>query len=176
MMDADNQAQSMSNLFTTQPRSAEGAAAIASLQALSDSVHDADEQALRALRILPIDALALRHLVLAHHEGRTVNPTELARTLRLSTAGITKLIDRLVRDGRAERQPNPKDRRGIIITATDSAEQDLGRAYGHLHGPLIAVIDALSVEEASTVRRFASRLAEAIRRDIQSPSAAGAIS
>ncbi|QQD77903.1 MarR family transcriptional regulator (plasmid) [Curtobacterium sp. YC1] len=173
-MGTDSHTQSASNLFSSQPRSAEGAAAIASLQALSDSVHDADEQALRALRILPIDALALRHLVLAYRDGRTVNPTELARALRISTAGITKLIDRLVRDGRAERQPNPKDRRGIIITATDSAEQDLARAYGHLHTPLIATIDALSDEEASTVRRFASRLAEAIRQDIQAPGVVSA--
>jgi DNA-binding MarR family transcriptional regulator len=153
-------------LFARQPRTADGAAAITSLQALSDSVHDADEQALRALRMLPIDALALRHLVLAHHDGRTMNPTQLARALRLSTAGITKLIDRLVRDGRAERQPNPEDRRGIIISPAGTAEQDLVGAYGHLHTPLIAVIDELTDEEASTVQRFASRLADAIRNEI----------
>ncbi len=158
-----------SDVFGRQPRTAEGAAALASLQALSDSVHEADEQALRTLGMLPVDALALRHLVLAHRDGRLVNATQLARVLRLSTAGITKLIDRLVRDGRAERQPNPRDRRGIIITATASAEQDLARAYGHVESPLIATIDALSADEVTAVRRFASRLAEALRQELPFP-------
>jgi DNA-binding MarR family transcriptional regulator len=86
--------------------------------------------------------------------------------LRLSTAGITKLIDRLVRDGRAERQPNPKDRRGIIIATTGAAEDELARAYGHIHAPLLAAINALSAEEAVAVQRFASRLAEALRAEL----------
>jgi DNA-binding MarR family transcriptional regulator len=149
-----------------QPRTAAGVAALASLQALSDSVHDADEQALRTLGMLPVDALALRHLVLAHHEGRIVIPTQLARVLRLSTAGITKLIDRLVRDGRAERHPNPQDRRSIVVTATERAEQDLASAYGHIHAPVIATINALSNDEATAVERFAARLADALQREL----------
>lgn len=165
-MGSEDHQNTVPGLLVGQPRTADGAAAIASLQALSDSVHDADEQALRALQILPIDAVALRHLALARREGRTVNATQLARTLRLSTAGITKLIDRLVRDGRAERQPNPKDRRGIIIAPTGTAEQDLAQAYGHLYSPLIATIDALSREELAAVQRFASGLADAIRQEL----------
>jgi DNA-binding MarR family transcriptional regulator len=150
----------------SQPRTPEGLAAIASLQALSDSVHDADERALRDLQMLPVDALALRHLVQADQEGRTVNPTELARTLRLSTAGITKLVDRLVRDGRAERRPNPEDRRGVVVLPSGTAVEDLARAYGHLRSPVIAAIDALSAAEAGAVERFASRLAAALRHEL----------
>lgn len=152
--------------FPEPPRTTEGAAAIASLQALRDSVHDADGEALRELGMLPIDALALRHLIVERREGRLVNATQLARALRLSTAGITKLIDRLVRDGRAERQPNPKDRRGIIIATTGAAEDELARAYGHIHAPLLAAINALSAEEAVAVQRFASRLAETLRAEL----------
>jgi DNA-binding MarR family transcriptional regulator len=165
-MSSEGTAQSASEVFDQQPRTAEGAAAIASLQALSDSVHDVDEHALRVLGMLPVDALALRHLVQAHRGGRMVNPTQLARLLRLSTAGITKLVDRLVRDGRAERKPNPKDRRGIVIVPAGTAEADFARAYGHLRDPLIDVIDGLSVEEATAVQRFASRLADALRREL----------
>jgi DNA-binding MarR family transcriptional regulator len=165
-MSTDGPVHDTSDAVDQQPSTAAGAAALASLQALSDSVHDADEQALRTLGVLPVEALALRHLVLARHDGRMVNPTQLARVLRLSTAGITKLIDRLVRDGRAERHPNPQDRRSIVVTATERAEQDLASAYGHIHAPVIATIDALSDEEASAVQRFAARLADALRRDL----------
>jgi DNA-binding MarR family transcriptional regulator len=154
-----------------QPRTVDGAAAIASLQALGDAVHDADDQALRTLRMLPIDALALRHLVMAQREGQTVNGTQLAQVLRLSSAGTTKLIDRLVRSGRAERHPNPNDRRGIIIVPADTAAQDLARAYGHIQNPLIAAIDELNPDEADTIQRFASRLTAALREDLTGPSA-----
>jgi DNA-binding MarR family transcriptional regulator len=170
-MSSDNQGPGTFDLFEQQPRTAAGAAAIASLEALSDGVHDADEQALRTLGMLPVDALALRHLVLASRDGRAVKPTQLARILHLSTAGITKLIDRLVRDGRAERQPNPADRRSVIVTAAGTAEQDLARAYGHVRTPLIETIDALSEDDLAAVQRFASRLAAALRQDAATASA-----
>ncbi|MDR6573539.1 MULTISPECIES: MarR family transcriptional regulator [unclassified Curtobacterium] len=164
-MTSDNQAPGTSDLFAHQPRTAAGAAAILSLEALGDSVHDADEQALRALGMLPVDALALRHLVLARRDGRALKPTQLARLLHLSTAGVTKLIDRLVRDGRAERQPNPVDRRSIIVTAAGTAEQDLTRAYGHVRTPLVETIDTLTEDELTAVQRFASILTDALRQD-----------
>jgi DNA-binding MarR family transcriptional regulator len=159
-----------STLFAPQPRTAAGAAAIESLQALRASVHDADEQALRALGMLPIDALAVRHLVLARRDGRTVSPTRLARAMRLSTAGITKLLDRLVRDGRAERQPNPKDRRSLIIVPVGTAEDDLARAHEHIHAPVVAAIDALSDADIAAVHRFAAHLADAIRGKLTATS------
>ncbi|WIB77982.1 MarR family transcriptional regulator [Curtobacterium sp. MCPF17_002] len=167
-MDNEHGPGTPSHLYAGRPGSAAGAAAIASLQALSDTVHDADEQALRALRMLPIDALALQHLVQADRDGRMLNATQLARALRLSTAGITKLIDRLARAGRVERRPNPKDRRGIIIIPAPTAERDLARAYGHIHAPLIAVIDELTDEEAATIDRFANRLSQALRTELDS--------
>ncbi|PZE86933.1 hypothetical protein DEI91_01125 [Curtobacterium sp. MCBD17_032] len=147
-----------------EPRSAAGAAAIEALQALSDSVHDADEQALRALQMRPVDAVALLHLVEAGRTERFLSPTELAAKLRLTTAGVTKLVDRLSGAERVERRPNPRDRRSVVLVPTESATADLTRAYGHIHTPLITVIDELSDDEAAVVTRFASRFADAIRR------------
>jgi DNA-binding MarR family transcriptional regulator len=99
-----------------------------------------------------------------------VNPTQLARILRLSTTGLTKLIDRLARDGRAERQPHPSNRRSIIISPAGTAEEDLARTHVHLRDPLVATTSAFSDEEVSAVRRFASRLTEAIRQGFASPT------
>jgi DNA-binding MarR family transcriptional regulator len=147
-----------------EPRSAAGAAAIEALQALSDSVHDADERALRALQMRPVDAVALLHLVEAGRTERFMSPTELAAKLRLTTAGITKLVDRLSDAERVERRPNPRDRRSIVLVPTPSATADLTRAYGHMHTPLITVVDELSDDDAAVVTRFASRFADAIRR------------
>lgn len=150
-------------LFTAGPRTAAGASALEGLQALSDSVHESDERALQALQLRSIDALALQQLVQAGSEGRSLNPTQLSGLLRLTTAGVTKLVDRLVHAGRAERRPNPDDRRGIVVVATETARDDLARAYGHIHAPVIEVIDGLSDEEAGVIGRFAERLARALR-------------
>ncbi|PYY32609.1 hypothetical protein DEJ25_05680 [Curtobacterium sp. MCPF17_011] len=170
-MGTDDRTSSSQHLYAAQPRTAAGAAALASLQSLSDSVHDADEGALRALQMRPIDALALMHLVDAGRIERFLSPTDLALRLRLSTAGVTKLVDRLFRDGRVERRPHVHDRRRVVLVPTATASADLARAYGHIHTPVTAVIDELSDDEAAVVGRFAARLADALRRE-NTPSTA----
>ncbi|PYY39653.1 hypothetical protein DEJ32_07625 [Curtobacterium sp. MCPF17_046] len=164
LMPNEDNARNAHRSGAEEPRSAAGAAAIEALQALSDSVHDADEQALRALQMRPVDAVALLHLVEAGRTERFLSPTELAAKLRLTTAGVTKLVDRLSGADRVERRPNPRDRRSVVLVPTESATADLTRAYGHIHTPLITVIDELSDDEAAVVTRFASRFADAIRR------------
>ncbi|PZF09958.1 hypothetical protein DEJ25_13310 [Curtobacterium sp. MCPF17_011] len=166
MTNEDN-ARNAHRVCVEEPRNAAGATAITALESLSDSVHDADERALRALQMRPIDALALLHLVEASRGDRFLSPTELAAKLHLSTAGVTKLVDRLSRAERVDRRPNPRDRRSVVLVPTPNATADLTRAYGHIHTPLITVINELSDDEAAVVARFASRFSEALRRDTQ---------
>ncbi|MFV0254336.1 MAG: MarR family winged helix-turn-helix transcriptional regulator [Beutenbergiaceae bacterium] len=86
---------------------------------------------------------------------------ELARQLRISPATVTGLVDRLVRDGYAERHPDPHDGRSRLIHATDGGQQAWRQA---LFGPSAldsAVLANLSEEDlqllirASTVVRSA---------------------
>lgn len=151
------------HLFARRPRTPAGASALEGLQALSDSVHEADDAALQLLQLRSTDALAMQQLVQADADGRLLNPTQLSGLLRLTTAGVTKLVDRLVRSGRAERRPNPDDRRGVVVVPTDAARRDLAAAYGHIQAPVIDAIDGLTDDEAAVVGRFATRLAEALR-------------
>lgn len=153
------------HVFVRHPRTVAGVGALEGLQSLSDSVHESDELALQTLQLRSTEALALQYLVQAAAAGRALNPTQLSGLLRLTTAGVTKLVDRLVRAGRAERAPNPDDRRGIVVLPTDAARQDLTAAYGHIQSPVIDVIDGLSDEEAEVVGRFATRLAAALRAE-----------
>jgi DNA-binding MarR family transcriptional regulator len=151
------------HLFTEGPRTDEGVAAVTSLQALSSSVHEAEQQALQVLHARSSDALALQHLVMAGETGRFLTPSQLARLLKLSSAAITKLVDRLVGAGRVERRPNPEDRRGVVVVPVGTAHQDVAAAYGPIHGPVVDVINELTDAEAKVVARFAARLAEVIR-------------
>jgi DNA-binding MarR family transcriptional regulator len=47
-----------------------------------------------------------------------LRPTDFASSLMLTSSGTTKRLDRLERAGLIARQPDPDDRRGIIITLT----------------------------------------------------------
>lgn len=150
----------------TRPRTEAGVAAIAGLEVLAASVHAADDVALRKLDLRPTDALALLHVVQAAAADRPLSPTALASRLQITTAAVTKLVDRLSRAGRAERQPNPRDRRGIVVVPSASAPEELDRAYGHITTPLVRIIDELTDDEAEVVARFADRLGTAIRHGL----------
>jgi len=45
----------------------------------------------------------------------SATPTELAGWSRLTTGGVTVVLDRLEKAGYIQREPNPKDRRSTII-------------------------------------------------------------
>ncbi|MFJ4220070.1 MarR family winged helix-turn-helix transcriptional regulator [Curtobacterium luteum] len=149
----------------TEPRTRAGADALAGLQALGDSAHESDEHALQALHLRPTEALALQHVVRADADGRRLNPTQLSELLRLTTAGVTKLLDRLARAGLVERTPNRLDRRGVVVTPTETGRAALAAAYRHVQTPVIAAIDELSDTEAEIIGRIASRLAAALREE-----------
>ena len=54
-----------------------------------------------------------------HEEGFRVTPIDLNRIIRLTSAGITKALDRLEDAGHIERTPNPADRRSILVGLTE---------------------------------------------------------
>jgi DNA-binding MarR family transcriptional regulator len=47
-----------------------------------------------------------------------LRPTDFAATLMLTSSGTTKRLDRLEAAGHITRQPDPSDRRGVLITLT----------------------------------------------------------
>jgi DNA-binding MarR family transcriptional regulator len=51
--------------------------------------------------------------LIAEFEGAT--PKQLAEATSLSTGAITGIVDRLERAGYAKREPNPADRRSVIV-------------------------------------------------------------
>jgi DNA-binding MarR family transcriptional regulator len=51
-------------------------------------------------------------------EPYALTPTQLMRTMMLSSGGMTKRLDRLVDAGLVERTPDPNDRRGTLVRLT----------------------------------------------------------
>jgi DNA-binding MarR family transcriptional regulator len=51
-------------------------------------------------------------------EPYALTPTQLMRTMMLSSGGMTKRLDRLAEAGLVERGPDPNDRRGTLVRLT----------------------------------------------------------
>jgi DNA-binding MarR family transcriptional regulator len=56
-----------------------------------------------------------------------LRPTEFTSTLMLTSSGTTKRLDRLERAGLIRRDPDPRDRRGTLITLTDAGQELIDR-------------------------------------------------
>jgi DNA-binding MarR family transcriptional regulator len=121
-------------------------------------------------RRLEHDLLAEHDLPLASYDvlvqlseapGRSLRMTELAERVLLSRSGLTRLVDRLVRDGLVERQACPSDARGTLAVLTDAGRARLTAAWPtHLRGVVDAVVARLSHDELATLRDLLGRLVD----------------
>ena len=86
--------------------------------------------------------------------------TELAERVLLSRSGLTRLVDRLERDGLVGRRACPDDARGTLAVLTDAGLARLRAAWPtHLRGVAEHVTDKLSTEELATLEELLGRLA-----------------
>ncbi len=118
------------------------------------------------LTVNPTDLAAMEHLI----QDGPLAPTELARRLGVTTAAITTAIDRLTAVGHVTRQPNPTDRRGVLVVP---APQSVGKAMGMLL-PMIMGIDRVlagfdDVQQA-VITDYLSQVIDVYRRHLPSSS------
>src|SRR5687768_9709436 len=62
---------------------------------------------------------------LARSRGGALRMTDLAAQTGLSTSGVTRVVDRLERDGLAMRRACPTDRRGAFTVITEAGQDRL---------------------------------------------------
>ncbi|WP_448619292.1 MarR family winged helix-turn-helix transcriptional regulator [Geodermatophilus sp. URMC 65] len=108
------------------------------------------------------DVRALVCLLDRERAGGPASPTWLAGQLRVTTASVTALLDRLERAGHVRRVPRSDDRRRVDVLVQDSAK-DLGWAF---FGPLIdataAVLDRRSAAERAVIDAFLDDMVAAV--------------
>lgn len=75
------------------------------------------------------DLRALTILMQRQSAGLDTSPTDLGRLLSLTSASTTALVDRLVANGHAQRNPSTTDRRRVRVTHTQSAAVDGSRVF-----------------------------------------------
>jgi DNA-binding MarR family transcriptional regulator len=81
------------------------------LRDILDLTADFERLLQRELTVNPTDLEAMEELI---RDG-ALSPTELARRLNMSTAAVTTVVDRLTAVGHVSREPNPDDRRGVLV-------------------------------------------------------------
>jgi DNA-binding MarR family transcriptional regulator len=87
-------------------------------------------------------------------------PSELSRFTGLTSGATTALLDRLEKAGLIERQPNPNDRRGTLITPAQSSAEKAASWFESARKAQDELISSYSESEleiiADVFERFAN--------------------
>lgn len=87
-----------------------------------------------------------------------LTPTDLYRSMMLSSAAMTNRIDRLEERGLVAREPDPDDRRGVRVRlTTEGLELIEGAVTAHVEGEE-RLLDALSEEERQHLAELLGKL------------------
>jgi DNA-binding MarR family transcriptional regulator len=108
------------------------------------------------------DLLALRYLLTAMQDRRSIGPKELAAYLGISSASTTVLIDRLERAGQVRREHSPFDRRALILVPTAKTDEEVQAALGDVPARMIEVANRLNPVEAQVVIDFLQNMRAAV--------------
>ncbi|WP_248963779.1 MarR family winged helix-turn-helix transcriptional regulator [Sphaerisporangium perillae] len=108
-------------------------------------------------------------LQLSEATGRRLRMNDLAERVLLSRSGLTRLIDRLQRDGLVEREACTSDARGLFAVLTEAGERRLGEATPtYLRAVRGQFLDHLEEEE---LRQCAAVLTKLFARcSLEAPS------
>jgi DNA-binding MarR family transcriptional regulator len=108
---------------------------------------------------LPLSSYEVLLFLADAPDGR-LRMSELAAGVLLSRSGLTRLVDRMERDGLLRRERCEDDARGYHALITDKGRELFGRARRtHLDGVRERFLSHLSTEELRTLARLWEKLA-----------------
>ena len=108
------------------------------------------------------DLLALRYLLTAKQDGRSIGPKELTAYLGISSASTTVLIDRLEKAGQVRREHSPFDRRALILVPTAITPEEIRAALGDVPERMVEVANRLDPAQAQVVIDFLQNMRAAV--------------
>jgi DNA-binding MarR family transcriptional regulator len=100
---------------------------------------------------------------LSESPGRRLRMTDLAERILLSRSGLTRLVDRLTKEGLVRREPCPDDARGTFTVLTDLGQERLAAAApGHLAGVHRHLTGRFGDAELATLEDLLSRVLQGV--------------
>jgi DNA-binding MarR family transcriptional regulator len=117
------------------------------------------DEELRAAHDLPLTSYDVL-VQLEGAPGREMRMSELADAVLLSRSGLTRLVDRLERQGLIERRECPDDARGSLAALTDAGADRLAVARPtHLDGVRRLYLEPLGADERRRLATAWERIA-----------------
>jgi len=128
------------------------------------------------------NAVVFFHEAVAAHLGMNIaewkclgllgqhGPSTASRLAELSgftTGAITGIVDRLERAGHVRRQPNPTDRRSVIVEPLhlEDLQQRIGPIFQSLSKSMTAVASRYSPAELTAIAAFFTETTEVLRAE-----------
>lgn len=87
-----------------------------------------------------------------------LNMSDMARSLNVTTAAMTGIVDRLVREGYVARMEVPDDRRVIKIKLTPKGEKTVKEVIMHKRHMIIKMFSAISDLERDNYLKILTRI------------------
>lgn len=101
---------------------------------------------------------SLRHLL-----GGPLGPNDLARTLGVTSAASSGIVDRLEARGHVSRQPHPTDKRRTVVVISDSGRIEVLAQMRPMFEALVAADAKLSAEQRAVVDNYLRDIITAMR-------------
>jgi len=147
------------NSFTVHP-------ATSLLRDILDLTTEFERHLGRELTVNPTDLAAMEELI---RDG-ALSPTDLSRRLGLTTAAVTTAVDRLTAVGHVTREPNPADRRGVLVVPSpDSVRKAMGTLMPMIVG-MDRVLSEFDEDQKETITAYLERVAEVYRDQLPEPA------
>ena len=89
-------------------------------------------------------------------------PSQLARSVGLSSGGLSIALERLEGIGYIRRSQHPDDRRSVLVEATDAIVPLGTEVFGPLIERMTALLDTYTDEELATIRHYLEQAATVI--------------
>jgi DNA-binding MarR family transcriptional regulator len=102
----------------------------------------------------------LKSLFYIDFEGST-NFKSLATALGVTSPDVTRIVDRLVKQGLVTRQESPADRRMLLLQTTEKGRALIARLQQRRMTHMYHVLSQLNTEELSTIAKGLAALAKA---------------
>lgn len=115
------------------------------------------------------DVRALVLVLDAQRRGVDIGPSALATDLGMSAASITALVDRLESVGHLRREPDPHDRRRILLHVGDDAQRLGGQYFGGLQRRIDDATKEFSDRDLDAVARYLNAAISAVEDHMAQP-------
>lgn len=141
------------------------AAVMNALARLREAERALSEASRRFMKLSEQDMRAMHYLIAAKRQNAVVTPKMLSAHMSMSAASVTKLINRLEREGHVIRKLHPSDRRAYALEVTAETNRSARETVGRTQARRIHAAADLTSRERDAVIRFLNGMTEELSLD-----------